>query len=269
MGLRLILIVAAVVLLPLGQVGSAWGQTNVYDGMPELGRPVPREAVGDVIETRGPLTYGIADQVGHVLQAFAFAPFAAPDATVFAANGFGSRYCTTASCFFNAPLMLPNGALIEAIELEACDTNATAEISVALFRALSFEGGPNDVLALTSTGVAATPGCSNFTAILMAAHSVDNSGGTYVVQVDGFGGDDTTRFKAARVFYRLQMSPAPTSATFTDVPTGTPYHRAVEALAASGITSGCGGGNYCPDSSVTRGQMAVFLSKALGLHFPN
>jgi hypothetical protein len=40
-----------------------------------------------------------------------------------------------------------------------------------------------------------------------------------------------------------------------------------EALLAAGITGGCGGGAYCPDSPVTRGQMAVFLSRALGLHF--
>ena len=38
-------------------------------------------------------------------------------------------------------------------------------------------------------------------------------------------------------------------------------------LAASGITAGCGGGNYCPDAPLTRGQMAVFLSRALGLHW--
>ncbi len=38
----------------------------------------------------------------------------------------------------------------------------------------------------------------------------------------------------------------------------------IERLYASGITSGCGSGLYCPDSSVTRGQMAVFLEK--GIH---
>jgi hypothetical protein len=27
-------------------------------------------------------------------------------------------------------------------------------------------------------------------------------------------------------------------------------------------------GNFCPDGPLTRGQMAVFLSKALGLQFP-
>jgi len=36
----------------------------------------------------------------------------------------------------------------------------------------------------------------------------------------------------------------------------------IEELAAEGITAGCGGGNYCPDATTTRSQMAVFLLKA-------
>jgi hypothetical protein len=71
------------------------------------------------------------------------------------------------------------------------------------------------------------------------------------------------------VRYKLQVSPAPASATFADVPTSHPFFQFVEALAASGITAGCGGGNFCPDAPITRGQMAVFLAAALGLHFPN
>ncbi|MBK8824492.1 MAG: S-layer homology domain-containing protein [Anaerolineales bacterium] len=38
-----------------------------------------------------------------------------------------------------------------------------------------------------------------------------------------------------------------------------------QAVAADGITSGCGNGNYCPDAEVTRAQMAVFLVKAFNL----
>ena len=43
-----------------------------------------------------------------------------------------------------------------------------------------------------------------------------------------------------------------------------PVHvrRLDPALAAEGITGGCGGGNYCPQSPVRRDQMAVFLLKA-------
>jgi len=33
----------------------------------------------------------------------------------------------------------------------------------------------------------------------------------------------------------------------------------IKQLAAEGITSGCGGGNYCPENSVTRAEMAKFL----------
>src|SRR4029434_1274355 len=36
----------------------------------------------------------------------------------------------------------------------------------------------------------------------------------------------------------------------------------IEALAAEGITGGCGGGNYCPQKPVRLDHMAVFLLKA-------
>ena len=68
-----------------------------------------------------------------------------------------------------------------------------------------------------------------------------------------------------RILWHRQVSPAPALATFNDVPTSHPFFQYIEALAASGITGGCGGGNYCPDNPLTRGQMAVFMSKALGL----
>jgi hypothetical protein len=48
---------------------------------------------------------------------------------------------------------------------------------------------------------------------------------------------------------------------FSDVPTEASYHDDVEALVAAGVTSGCGGGKYCPGSAVTRGQMAQFLNR--------
>jgi hypothetical protein len=63
------------------------------------------------------------------------------------------------------------------------------------------------------------------------------------------------------------VSPAPGTATFNDVPTTHPFFQFIEALHASGITGGCSAAPplYCPDNSVSRGQMAVFLAKALGL----
>ena len=46
---------------------------------------------------------------------------------------------------------------------------------------------------------------------------------------------------------------------FNDVPPSNPFHNFVVKIARAGITGGCGGGNFCPASSVTRAQMAVFL----------
>lgn len=37
----------------------------------------------------------------------------------------------------------------------------------------------------------------------------------------------------------------------------------IETLAASAITSGCAGDNYCPENPVTRAQMAVFLERGI------
>ncbi len=75
-------------------------------------------------------------------------------------------------------------------------------------------------------------------------------------------------FGWVEIWWKRSVSPAPGSATFNDVPTNHPFFQYIEALAASGITGGCGPGIYCPDNPVTRGQMAVFLAKALGLHWP-
>jgi len=59
--------------------------------------------------------------------------------------------------------------------------------------------------------------------------------------------------------------PAVGSSTgFADVPAGYWAAAWVKQLAAEGITGGCGAGIYCPDATVTRAQMAVFLLK--GVH---
>jgi hypothetical protein len=57
--------------------------------------------------------------------------------------------------------------------------------------------------------------------------------------------------------------PAATGTLFADVPASDPFAPWIEELASLGVTGGCGGGNYCPASPVTRAQMAVFLLKTL------
>jgi hypothetical protein len=53
---------------------------------------------------------------------------------------------------------------------------------------------------------------------------------------------------------------------FGDVPCSSPYAPWIHELTARSITDGCGGGNYCPLSAVTRTQMAVFLVATFGMN---
>jgi len=55
--------------------------------------------------------------------------------------------------------------------------------------------------------------------------------------------------------------PPPCTGVFADVPCPSTFAPWVEALAAQGITGGCGGSSFCPSSPVRRDQMAVFLLK--------
>jgi len=57
------------------------------------------------------------------------------------------------------------------------------------------------------------------------------------------------------------------SGVFNDVnasTVGDVFCRFIERFAQLGITGGCGGGSFCPNDPVTRGQMAVFIEAALG-----
>lgn len=58
------------------------------------------------------------------------------------------------------------------------------------------------------------------------------------------------------------------STGFTDVPLDYWAADWIKQLAAEGITGGCGGGNFCPETSVTRAQMAIFLQKTFNLNMP-
>lgn len=60
-------------------------------------------------------------------------------------------------------------------------------------------------------------------------------------------------------------APPACTGLFADVPCSDPLAPWVEELARRGITSGCGSGMYCPLDPVTRGQMAIFLTRAFQL----
>jgi cysteine-rich repeat protein len=89
------------------------------------------------------------------------------------------------------------------------------------------------------------------------------SGGNYC-PADGVTRAQMAVFLLKAKFGSGHVPPPCTGTVFTDVPcTGGLFDPWIEELADLGITGGCGGNLYCPGNIVTRGQMAVFLLKAL------
>ena len=75
-----------------------------------------------------------------------------------------------------------------------------------------------------------------------------------------------TRAEMAALLVRgLGLDPLEASGSFSDVATNDWYSPFVEALAAAGITAGCGNGQFCPADLVLRQHMALFLVRAFDL----
>ncbi|PKN93179.1 MAG: hypothetical protein CVU44_12180 [Chloroflexi bacterium HGW-Chloroflexi-6] len=111
---------------------------------------------------------------------------------------------------------------------------------------------------------------------------LSGSGDTYTVAVNTGSGKGTIRLDVADndsiidaasnplggsgagngSFYNGQVYSKGTP-TFSDVPASYWAWAWIESLSAAGITGGCGSGAYCPDNTVTRAQMAIFLEKSM------
>jgi hypothetical protein len=74
--------------------------------------------------------------------------------------------------------------------------------------------------------------------------------------------DPVTREQMASFLARAFELPPDTFDYFAD-DQGSTHEPAINALAAAGVTTGCTAGFYCPRESVTRAQMASFISRAL------
>ncbi len=83
--------------------------------------------------------------------------------------------------------------------------------------------------------------------------------------------DTFTRGQAAvmiiRALYSKQSGnsegfPDPTAVSFADVLSTHPQHRWIQKMLEFGISTGCGGGLFCPDGSFTFKQLAVFIVRA-------
>ena len=161
---------------------------------------------------------------------------------------------------FYATVNIPSNVVIDSIGLNNYNDGTPGIMNVTLYRR-TILGATVNLLSVDSTPHSSWVTDSNPTS---AGIPTDPQLLMFDVTIGSSPNDQY--FGYAEVRWHRVVSAAPGTPSFADVPTTHPYFQFIEALKASGITGGCGNGvNYCPDNPVTRGQMAVFLAKALGL----
>ena len=184
--------------------------------------------------------------------------------------GFWHAYVGAGAVY--ATVRLPTGALVTGMTVIYYDNDGSDDFSISLrSHWVTVAGVSGETIISPTFASSGTPGTSAFWVDIDPDHTiqyiVDGSTAQSYCLTAYMPSSLVVSLRGVIIGWNRQVSPAPATATFGDVGTGHWAFPFVEALAASGITGGCGGGNYCPDNPITRAEMAVFLSGALGLHW--
>ncbi|MFZ5786440.1 MAG: S-layer homology domain-containing protein [Acidobacteriota bacterium] len=167
----------------------------------------------------------------------------------------------TATC---TGIRIPSGARWAGVTYWLYDTDAAQNITLEIYE---IDLDPHTSTTLYTHVSSGSTGQQQAYSAFGTAETVDNDRHIYTACHFAPVTGSALRHAGLTVWYQLQVSPAPGTATFADVPVGAFGFQHVEALVASGITAGCGGSNFCPNDPLTRVQMAIFLAKGLGLHW--
>ncbi len=149
-----------------------------------------------------------------------------------------SRYPTNAngSGIFVATPQLPSGALVSSVEFDWCDTSAASDLQFEVLTS-GYTGQNIDVQA--SAASSGSQGCSLAYATLSTPFTINNNETQIILKATVPTHDGSTSLSGAVVAYSLQVSPAPGTASFIDVPTNDQGFQYIQALLASGVTGGC------------------------------
>lgn len=198
-------------------------------------------------------------------------------------DDFGYRYrqAVATNGLWDAPVDLPNGALLCYMNLYAYDNDSGDNKAVTVDLRLQsggVTGQPTatvrpEVLRSTNGGfVMDSVGFGQVGPSAAACLTINNNvsaGGAFhtlrLTIPSATSAEKDLSIRGVDLYWKRQISPAPVAATFSDVPTTHGFFREIEALKASGITSGTTPTTFNPSGFVTRGQMAAFLARALGL----
>lgn len=259
--------VPAIVGVSLWICGAAVGQTREQTRSTATppGQGSANSLAGPLLRASArPQEFGIDDYVVTVLSAaefYSFHDYDFPTLSGYCRNGCSGGFHRYSQ------VEVPAGAVIDYIGVNTSTTGDAVMGFTLHFR--DHLGGTAQLLS------ASIPGHVSFSSDFfgpLGIHVPSNLDRVFILDLEQapLEFDSNQQFFGYfEVWWRRTVSDPPATPTFSDVPTSHPFYQFIEALAASGITAGCAPGQFCPEAPLTRGQMAVFLAKALGLHWPN
>ena len=171
------------------------------------------------------------------------------------------RYLTsTTNPWMDASINLPSGAYLYLARLYYRDSHAGA-VTLWIWR----EYLPNNYTQLCSISSTGTPGYASSNCYCY--HTIANANNVYHARVRMSSATSSLSFYGVRLYWKRQIRTG-LSHPFTDIGSlSAEFQNAIAALYHSGITTGTSSTTYSPNNPVTRGQMAAFLARALGLYW--
>jgi len=216
-----------------------------------------------------PQAYGTDSYTVTTIPAAAFYPATRPQFYNTSGADLGRNGFIDTVTEFYAPVDIPGGAIIDYIGL---NTSTDADFAYGVQLVSRFRTGGGGAVATFSSTAHGWGTDFNASPIgyLWDGDPWNFGGAILLVNVEEGSFSSAELFGSVEIWWKRSIYPPPDNASFDDVPTSHPFFQFVEALNAAGITGGCSVNPplYCPDNPLTRGQMAVFLAKALGLHWP-
>jgi hypothetical protein len=148
--------------------------------------------------------------------------------------------------------------------LDYCPNSTTTRGEMAVFLIAAIEGGRSFTYT-TKPYFTDVPSSSLYFKFVQKLKDLGITGGctatTYCPDDSVTRGEMAVFIIASR--YGSTPFTYPSTPYFTDVPPSNLFFHFIQKMAQTGITAGCAPGLYCPNETLTRGQMAVFIVTGL------
>ncbi len=248
--------------------GSAFSFSTCIGGADnDLGQNIAVTPTGTVyvsgatISTNLPVTAGVVQPANAGL----YDDFAARvDNVPFTDVAPGTYYFDATNIMYE--LNITNGCL--AVPLMFCPNDTNTRGQMAKFIVVAIEGGTSFTYNPTPyfTDVPAT---YEFFSYIQKLYELGITNGCSSTPLMFCPDNGVTRGEMAAFIIRARYASIPfsysTTPYFTDVPASNPFFNYIQKMYEIGITNGCSSSPlmYCPDSTVLRSEMAVFVVRGL------